>query len=191
MANGPRTAWDWAKRILAIVLQLAGTFAGWLTASLPVPEEIAHTRYVVVGGLILAWIVMNTAPHARRWWLAGIATGLGVVLGVAFVAGSPSWIHVSSGQRYFRGELTPTAEQYLRDHPGVTEDEYFISSGRDPALVWTANSRWWSYVIVVVLYSLAVFFFTFGVFGALELFGQSPPPGPPGGPGGGGSGGGS
>jgi hypothetical protein len=176
----PGSSWEWAKRLLAFVLQLAGTLAGWFTVSLPIPDQIVnYPRFVIVGALLLAWVILNVVSQRLGWKLVAGALVLGLLLGITFMAGSPEWIFESRGERFFRGKLTTTAADYLQKHPSVTEEEYFDGSGRDPALVWTEESRRQSRVTVVWLYSAAISLFSFGVFGAIELLFQRSKSSPP------------
>jgi hypothetical protein len=173
--NESMSSWSWWKRVLTLLLQLGGWFAAWFIVSLPVPDEIAtFPRFVVVGTLPLVWLVMNKFPRSWRWRLAIAALVIGTELGTAFLAGSPLWIATSKGHRYFRGTLTLSAQEYLRKHPSETEEDYLEGSRRNPDLVWTTSSRKSNRLLVVELYSHAVFFFTFGLFGAIEVFGQAP-----------------
>lgn len=156
------------KTLLSRALQVATTIAALVTSALTYPASLSHWPRLVI---LLAYLIALLCIRPNRPSKVAVIVSCVLALGSGFFY----WVSLDSrsiqigNTIQIKGDLTPEAQKYLKEHPSQTEKDYYWGIGTDEKAVWTAESIQKNKLVLGGLYSLFVFCSGFTIIGALEI----------------------
>ena len=144
-----------------------------LLSSLRCPVFLINwTKMVIFAVCVIVLLVVRPTKWINYLFVFLII--LGLVTGLFYSAKLDSKAITIDGQTYIKGDqLTEYAKDYLKEHPSVTEEEYFLWTGKKQSEVWTSESLEKNKLILGGLYLLVVGIIGFGILGGLEIIARS------------------
>lgn len=160
------------KKLIIRIIQMATLIASFLISSLRCPTSLTNwPRVVIVAVYVSALLVVRPTKCVK--YLIVLSLILGIVIGIYYLGILDSKTITIDGQIYIKGQLTERAKDYLEKYPSVTEEEYFIWTGKKPSEVWTSESLGKNKLILGGLYSFFAGLIAFGILGGLEIIVKS------------------
>ena len=161
------------KKLISRIIQVATLVASFLISSLRCHTSLINwPRVVIVAVYVLALLVVRPTKYVK--YLVGLSLILGIVIGIYYFGILDSKTIIINEQIYVKGnQLTESAKDYLKKNPSVTEEEYFIWTGKKQREVWTTESLGKNKLILGGLYSFFAGLIAFGILGGLEIIARS------------------
>ncbi len=144
-----------------------------LLSSLRCPVFLINwTKIVIFAVSVIVLLVVRPTKWINYLFVFLII--LGLVTGLFYLVKLDTKAITIDGQTYIKGDqLTEYAKDYLKEHPSVTEEEYFLWTGKKQSEVWTPESLEKNKLIIGRLYLLVIGAIGFGIFGGLEIIARS------------------
>jgi len=156
------------KKLITRIIQVSMLIASFLISSLRCPTSLINwPRVVIVAVYVITLLVVRPTKCVK--YLITLSLILGIVIGIYYLGILDSKAVTIDGQIYVKGQLTERAKDYLEKHPSVTEEEYFIWTGKKQSEIWTSESLGKNKLILGGLYSFFVGLIAFGILGGLEI----------------------
>lgn len=161
------------KKNISRIIQVATLVASFLISSLRCPTSLINwPRIVIVAVYVIALLVVRPTKYIK--YLVGLSLILGIFIGIYYFGILDSKTITIDGQIYIKGDqLIEYARDYLKKNPSVTEEEYFIWTGKKQSEVWTSESLGKNKLILGGLYSFFAGLIAFGILGGLEIIARS------------------
>lgn len=157
------------KKNISRIIQVATLVASFLISSLRCPTSLINwPRIVIVAVYVIALLVVRPTKYIK--YLVGFSLILGIFIGIYYFGILDSKTITIDGQIYIKGDqLKESAKDNLKKNPSVTEEEYFIWTGKKQSEVWTSESLGKNKLILGGLYSFFAGLIAFGILGGLEI----------------------
>ena len=161
------------KKLIIRIIQVATLITSFLISSLRCPTSLINwTRVVIVAVYVIVLLVVRPTKFIK--YLIALSLILGIIIGIYYFGILDSKTITIDGQIYIKGDqLTESAKDYLKKNPSVTEEEYFIWTGKKQSEVWTSESLGKNKLILGGLYSFFAGLIAFGILGGLEIIVKS------------------
>ncbi|NVM38341.1 MAG: hypothetical protein HWN81_22290 [Candidatus Lokiarchaeota archaeon] len=144
-----------------------------LLSSLRCPVFLINWTKMVI---FAVYVIVLLVVRPTKWinYLFVFLIILSLVTGLFYSVKLDSKAITIDGQTYIKGDqMTEYAKDYLKENPSVTEEEYFLWTGKKQSEVWASESLEKNKLIIGGLYLLIIGTIGFGILGGLEMIVKS------------------